>query len=86
MTVLRGPVDRRLWLATVASIVAIVAVGILVARTTSHAPSPIGLRLAAAVVVTVFVAAARVIVGPRAAAVTGVVGVLVAVVLLIAFA
>ena len=86
MQALKGPVDRRLWLATVASIVAIVAIGILVARSTSHAPSPIGLRLAAAVVVTVLTAAAKILVGPRAAAVTGVVGVLVAVVLLVAFA
>ena len=86
MQALKGPVDRRLWLATVASIIAIVAIGILVARTTSHAPSPIGLRLLAAVVVTVFTAAAKLLVGPRAAAVTGVAGVLIAVVLLVAFA
>jgi hypothetical protein len=86
MALLKGPVDRRLWLATVTSIVAIVAVGILVSRLTSHAPSPIALRLVAAVIVTGFVAVAKVAVGPRAAALTGVIGVLVAVVLLVAFA
>ena len=86
MAILKGPVDRRLWLVTVVAIVAIAGVGILVSRTTSHAPSPIGLRLAAAVVVTVFAAAAKVLVGPRAAALAGVVGVLVAVVLLVALA
>jgi len=83
---LKRPVDRRLWLATVVSILAIVAVGILVSRTTSHAPSPIGLRLAAAVIVTGFVAAAKILVGPRAAALTGVLGAFIAVVLLVAFA
>lgn len=86
MTVLKGPVDRQLWLVTVVAIVAIVAVGSLVARSSSHAPSPIVLRLAAAAIVTVFVAAAKVLVGPRPAALTGVVGTLVAVVRLIAFA
>jgi hypothetical protein len=87
MTVLKGPVDRRLWLVTVLAIVAIVVIGTLVARSQpSYAPSPIGLRLAAAAVVTVFVAIAKVVAGPRAAAVTGVVGVLIAVGLLIAFA
>jgi hypothetical protein len=52
----------------------------------SHVASPIAARLAAAATVTVFVAVARVRVGPRAAAVTGVVGTLIAVVLVIAFA
>ena len=86
MTLLKGPVDRRLWLVTVVAILAIVAVGILIARSSpSYVPSPIGVRLAAAAVVTVFVAMAKVVAGPRAAAVTGVVGVLVAVILLIAF-
>ena len=86
METLKRPVDRRMWLATVASILAIVAIGILVSRTTSHSPSPIGLRLAAAVIVTGFAAAAKILVGPRAAALTGVVGVFIAVVLLVAFA
>ena len=87
MEVLKRPVDRRLWLITVVAIVGITTVGILVARgSPSYAPSPIVVRLAAAAVVTAFVAAAKILVGPRAAAVTGVVGTLVAVILLIAFA
>ena len=87
MAILKRPVDRRLWLATLVAIVAIAAVGILVARSSaSYVPSPIAARLAAAAIVTVFVAVAKVFVGPRAAAVTGVVGVLIAVVLLVAFA
>jgi hypothetical protein len=87
MTWIESPGNRQLWLVTVVAIVAIVAVGILVARSLpSHAPSPIGLRLAAAVIVTVLAAIAKVRVGPRAAAATGVVGVLVAVVLLVALA
>ena len=84
MEVLKGPVDRRLWLATVVAIVAIVAVGIIVNRASpSHSASPIAARLAAAAIVTVFVAVAKVRRRPRAAAVTGVVGTLIAVVLLI---
>jgi hypothetical protein len=84
VTILKGPVDRRLWLVTVAAIVAIVAVGIIVNRASpSHAASPIAARLAAAVIVTVFVAIAKVRVGPRAAAVTGVIGTLIAVLVLI---
>jgi hypothetical protein len=87
VTILKGPVDRRLWLATVAAIVAIAAVGILVARSSpSHVASPIAARLAAAAIVTACAAVAKVRVGPRAAAVTGVIGTLVAVVLLITFA
>jgi hypothetical protein len=85
VTILKGPVDRRLWLATVAAIVAIVAVGIIINRNSpSHVASPIAWRLAAAAIVTAFVAVAKVRVGPRAAAVTGVIGTLIAVVLLIA--
>jgi hypothetical protein len=87
VTILKGPIDRRLWLATVGSIVAIAVVGILVNRSSpSHVASPIAARLAAAAIVTALVAVARVRVGPRAAAVTGVIGTLIAVVLLIAFA
>jgi hypothetical protein len=86
MTWIKSPENRRLWLVTVVAIFAIVAVGIIVNRATSQAPSPIAARLAAAVLVTVCVAVAKVVGGRRAAAVTGVVGVLVAVVLLIAFA
>jgi hypothetical protein len=84
MAVLKGPVDRRLWFVTVAAIVVIAAVGILVNRTSpSHVASPIAARLVAAAIVTVLVAVAKVRVGPRAAALTGVIGTLVAVVLLI---
>ena len=68
IAILKGPIDRKLWLVTVVTIVAIAGVGILVARSQpSHTPSPIGLRLAAAAAVTVFAAAAKVLVGPRAA-------------------
>ena len=66
---------------------AIGAIGIIINRNSpSHVASPIAARLAAAVIVTVFVAVAKVRFGPRAAAVTGVLGTLVAVVLLIAVA
>lgn len=83
MTFLEGPVDRRLWFATVLAIAAILAVGIIVNRASpSHAASPIAARLVAAAIVTVFVAVAKVRVGPRAAALTGVAGTLIAVVLL----
>ena len=76
------PLDtRRLWLVTVVSIVAILAVNYIVTGP-AHVGVPIALRFAAAAVVTVFVVLAKVVIGPRAAAVTGVVGVLVAVVLL----
>jgi Na+-translocating ferredoxin:NAD+ oxidoreductase RnfD subunit len=85
VTIPAHPLDkRRLWLVSLVSIVAIVAVGIILSRTSpSHAASPIAARLAAAAIVTVFVAVAKVVAGPRAAAVTGVVGTLIAVVLLI---
>jgi Na+-translocating ferredoxin:NAD+ oxidoreductase RnfD subunit len=84
MTTPTHPVDRRLWFVSFAMIVAIVAVGIIVNRNSpSHVASPVVVRLAAAVIVTVFVAVAKFVAGPRAAAVTGVVGVLIAVVLLI---
>ena len=82
MTVQAQRVDRkRLWLFSVVSIVAILAVNYVV-RGPSHVGSPIVLRLAAAAIVTVFVVLAKVISGPRAAAVAGVVGVLIAVVVL----
>ena len=82
MTVQAQRVDRkRLWLVSVVSIVAILAVNYVV-RGPSHVGSPIVLRLAAAAIVTVFVVLAKFIAGPRAAAVTGVVGVLIAVVVL----
>ena len=85
MTIPAHPLEkRRLWLVSVLSIVVIVAVGIIVNRASpSHVSSPIAARLAAAAIVTVFVAIAKVVAGPRAAAATGVVGTLIAVVLLI---
>ncbi len=84
MTWIKSPENRRLWLVTVVAIFAIVAVGIIVnANSPSHQASPIAARLAAAAIVTVFVAVAKLRVGPRAAAVTGVLGTLIAVVLLI---
>jgi cytochrome b subunit of formate dehydrogenase len=84
MTWIKSPEKRRLWLVSVVLIVAIAAVGIIINRVWQpHVASPIVARLAAAVIVTVFVAVAKVRVGPRAAAATGVVGVLIAVVVLI---
>jgi hypothetical protein len=87
MTWIKSPENRRLWLVSVVLIVAIAAAGIIINRSSpSHVASPIAARLAAAAIVTVFVAVAKVRVGPRAAAVTGVIGTLIAVVLLIALA
>ncbi len=84
MTWIKSPENRRLWLVSVVLIVAIVAVGVIINRNSpSHVASPIVARLAAAVIVTAFVAVARVRLGPRDAAATGVAGVLIAVVLLI---
>lgn len=81
MTMLSHLEGRRLWAVTLATIVAIVVVG-YIASGPAHVGSPIGVRLAAAAIVTAFVAVAKIAAGPRAAAVTGVVGVLIAVVLL----
>ena len=65
------------------SIVAIVAVGIIINRDSpSHVSAPVVVRLAAAAIVTAFVAVAKIVAGPRAAAATAVVGVLIAVVVL----
>ena len=76
------PLDtRRLWLVTVISIVAIVAVNYVLFKP-NHGSTPIALRLVAAAIVTAFVILAKFLAGPRAAAVTGVLGVLIAVVLL----
>ena len=85
MTIPAHPPDRRrLWLVSFLSIVAIVAVGIIVNRASpSHVASPIAARLAAAATVTIFVAVAKFVAGPRAAAATGVVGTLIAVVVLV---
>jgi hypothetical protein len=75
---------RRLWVITLATIVAIVAVGIIVNRgSPSHVASPVVVRLAAAAIVTACAAVAKFVAGPRAAAATGVIGTLIAVVLLI---
>jgi hypothetical protein len=82
LTIPAHPLDwKRLWLVSFVSIVAIVTVAYVVSAPT-HTGSPIAVRLAGAAVVTAFIAVARVVAGPRAAAVTGVVGVLIAVVLL----
>jgi hypothetical protein len=76
-------VDRRLWLLSFVLIVAIVAVGIIVDRNSpSHVASPVVVRLAAAAIVTACAAVAKFVAGPRAAAATGVIGTLIAVVLL----
>ena len=81
-TATNEPLDRkRLWLVTVGSIVAILVVNYIVTGP-NHVGSPIALRLAAAAIVTVFVIVAKFIAGPRAAAATGVAGVLIAVLLL----
>jgi len=74
------PADLRLWLVSVLLIAGIVVVGIIVGRNSpSHVPSPVGARLLAAAIVAV----AKRVAGPRAAAATGVIGTLIAVVLLI---
>jgi len=84
MTTLPHPDSRRLWLVSFVLIVAIMAVGIIVNRgSPSHVASPVVMRLAAAVIVTACAAVAKFIAGPRAAAATGVIGTLIAVVLLI---
>ena len=72
-----------LWFVSVLSIAAIVTVGVIVARATGHTGSPIALRLAAAGIVTALVAVAKLARGPRAAALTGVMGTLISVALLI---
>jgi cytochrome b subunit of formate dehydrogenase len=83
MTTPTRPVGRRLWFVSFVAIVAIVAVGIIVNRDSqSHIASPIVVRLIAAAIVTAFAAVAKIVAGPRAAAATAVVGVLIAVVLL----
>ena len=82
MTTQTHPVDgKRLWLVSFASIVAILAVNYIVSGP-AHVGSPIVVRLAAAAIVTAFVVVAKFVAGPRAAAVTAVLGVLIAVVVL----
>jgi len=80
MKVRARPVDRRLWLVSFALIVAIVAVGYLLAGP-AHAGSPLLVRLILAAIVTSCTAVAKFVAGPRAAAVTAVAGVLIWVVL-----
>jgi hypothetical protein len=82
MTIRAHPLDRkRLWLVSFVSIVAILAVNYIVSGP-AHVGSPIVVRLATAAIVTALVAVAKFVAGPRAAAVTAVAGVLIAVVLL----
>jgi uncharacterized membrane protein len=81
MTMLSHLDGRRLWVVTTAAIVAIVAVGYILSGPT-HVGSPIVVRLAAAAIVTACAAVAKFVAGPRAAAATAVVGVLIAVVVL----
>ena len=72
---------KRLWLISFVSIVAIVAAGYILSGP-AHAGSPLVVRLIAAAIVTAFAAVANFVAGPRAAAATAIVGVLIAVVLL----
>jgi hypothetical protein len=75
-------VDRRLWFASLAIIVAMVAVARMVSGPQPHVGSAVVVRLAAAAIVTACAAVANFAAGPRAAAVTSVVGVLIAIVVL----
>ncbi len=84
-TRVRSPFPTRLWLVPVAAILAVTAAGIVVNHLEGWAASPIAWRLVAAAV-TVGVVVAKVAAGTRAAAVTGVVGTAVAVVLLVLLA
>jgi hypothetical protein len=81
MTMLSHLDGRRLWFVTLVTIVAILAATYIVSGP-AHVGSPIVVRLAAAAIVTAFVAVAKFVGGPRAPAVTAVVGVVVAVVVL----
>ena len=81
MTMLSHLDGRRLWFITHVTIVAILAVNYIVSGP-AHVGSPIAVRLIAAAIVTALAAVANLVAGPRAAAGTAVVGVVVAVVLL----
>jgi uncharacterized membrane protein len=81
MTTNTRAVDRRLWLVSVAVIVAILAV-VYILSGAPHDGNPIAVRLVVAVIVTACTAVAKVAAGTRAAAVTAVVGVLIAIVVL----
>lgn len=86
---LKGRAPMELWLVTLAAIVAMAAVGTVVARreVPKGAQRSLGSllagRLVVIVIVTALVAVARIEVGPLAAAATGVVGVAVGIVLLV---
>jgi hypothetical protein len=81
MTTPAHPLDRkRLWLVSFVCIVAIVALGYIIAGP-AHVGSPIVVRLMLAAIVTAFAAVAKFVAGTRAAAATAVVGVLIWVVL-----
>lgn len=81
MTIPTFLVGRRLWFVTLVTIIAILAVN-YIASGPAHVGSPIVVRLAVAAIVTAVVAVVTMAAGPRAAAVTAVVGVLIAVVVL----
>ena len=81
MTMSTRRADRRLWFVTLAAIVAFLVVNYMVWAPT-HPSAPMILRIAAAAVVTAFVVVAKIMAGPRAAAVTGIIGVVIAVVVL----
>jgi len=82
-------VHLELWIATVVVIVAMVMVGTFVAgrwqpEAPTHALGPVlAARLAAVVIVTALIVVAKLALGPLAAAATGVLGVLAAIVVLI---
>ena len=85
----KGRVPMELWLAALVIIVAMVAVGTVVARTwrpqgPHHGLGPVfAARLVAVVIVTALAAAARIAAGPLAAFAVALAGVLIAIVLLI---
>jgi type VI protein secretion system component VasK len=79
---INGTFPTRLWVGSVVAIVAIVLVGVIINRSEGNSGSPIAARLAAAAVVTALAAIAKIVAGPRAAAVTAVVGTAIAVAVL----
>jgi hypothetical protein len=82
MTMSTHGVGTRLWLLSLAIIVAMVAVGRMISGPQPHVGSSIVVRLAAAAIVTACAAVAKLAAGPRAAAATALVGVLIAIVVL----
>ncbi len=85
----KGRVPMELWLAALVIIVAMVAVGTIVARTwrpqqPQHRLGPVlAARLVAVVIVTALAAAAKIAAGPLAAFAVALAGVLIAIVVLI---